>query len=189
MLEILKDEEVCSGCGNGTNFHIHEGSDGDRFAYCKVCDGNMEIEYINTNNEYILEELEHEFKTVKYEQNDNFNWYDNGHYSKKALVELRERLEIGANTYGENVPISDSECLQSDRDNQSESMLEILDALVYQQAAYARDKEYLDKEGKDVIVVQFHSRILSRLVEIYHLQCKVTERMSNKINVNNRKGI
>lgn len=194
MLEILKDEEVCSGCGYITNYHIHEGSDGEKFGYCKVCDGNMEMEYVNTNNEYILDQLEMEFKRentfldASYRGNGTYKWYDKGAYSKQALEGIQKRLDIGAREYGQDVPISESECLESNRNNQSEAMLEVLDALVYQQAAYAKDKEYYDKYNKDVKVIQLHSMILSRLVEVYHVQCKLTEIMNNKINVNNKKG-
>lgn len=190
MLEILKDEEVCSGCGNETHYHIHDNGD-ERWAYCKYCDGNQEMEWINTNNEYILDQLDRQFEKENTFLTDHilFRWFDKGSYAKKASFEIQKRLDIGAHEYGQDLPISKSECLQNNRNNQNESQLEILDALVYQQAAYAKDKEHLDKEGKDVVVIQLHNMIISRLVESYQLQCKLTERMNNKINVNNKKGI
>jgi hypothetical protein len=187
MIEILKDEEVCTGCGNSPSgeYNIND-LDGERFAYCKECDGNIELEYINTNNEYILDELSRSFEKENGFLDNHllFSWFDKGDYAKKAYEAMKKRLDVGALEYGQNIPISEEECLESNRNNQNESMQEVEDALIYQQAAYARDSEFLEKKGRDVIVIQLHSMIIDRLIEVYKLQCKLTERMNNKINVN-----
>lgn len=195
MLEILKDEEVCSGCGNSTNYHIHEahfGIDGskERFAYCEHCDSNMEMEYVNNNNEYIMDELNGLFNTTQLNHDYGQNkWYNHGAYSKIALEALKKRLEVGAKKYKQDVPISESECLEYKRNNQLEAIEEIEDALIYQIAQWARDREFQEKHGMNVAVTQLHSMILTRLVKVYFMQCEVAEMMSNKLNVNNKKEI
>jgi len=52
----------------------------------------------------------------------------------------RDRLDIGANTYGEFVPITECECKPTSRDNLAEALDELLDNNVYLAAAILGDK-------------------------------------------------
>ena len=66
-------------------------------------------------------------------------------FSQELIDQLKQRLEVGAERYGEQVPISLEDCEKSDRNNISEAIEEALDALVYFSAASIGLREIKNK--------------------------------------------
>lgn len=59
---------------------------------------------------------------------------------------IEHRLEVGKQTYLEDVPITAAECEEHNRDNLEEAIEELLDLLVYLSAVLLSDKDIVVRE-------------------------------------------
>lgn len=115
-----------------------------------------------TNNSSILEKAEHFFRKCSIKlRNDSTTFIigDLIEHVKRIKVLMKERLEVGAESYGDEVPITEEDLFrweekhQKTRDNLSEGLEEQLDGIVYLVADYLKPiPEVHSREQKEAIL-------------------------------------
>jgi hypothetical protein len=114
-----------------------------------------------TNNSSILEKAEHFFRKciTKLRSDSTFIIGDLIEHVRRIKVLMKERLEVGAESYGDEVPITEEDLFrweekhQKERDNLSEGLEEQLDGIVYLVADYLKPiPEVHSREQKEEIL-------------------------------------